>query len=383
MTFIPASSSTHTACRHPPNPLRGSRASVLSKTPGRGCTARVSERERRGSPYRPSGGNLLWNLMPPLTKAEQSPTDPQSRMGLEMVPHPREPGDAVTTRGHIGFGGPFRGPHFARRRGAKGGERRVQRRKAALRPAAGRLDARIGAAPDAWVAYRRAQEANRMTPKRDARTRDPRHRAPRRHRGPPRAPPSPRRVTVSFHVTLAPAWFDPSTAPPQITPSGEYAIHDALVRPAAGQKIGASLAESWSESRDGLVYDSGLRTRLRFTTATRSPPRTVKFQLRPLQRRRRAGFARRAAARRRRSAHVRFTLKEHGRDFQDFYGTTPRRRGFVPPKKYFDRSPPTASRPARRRRPLQVSSASGPASKIPARGQPHILAPRALHKSSR
>jgi len=25
-------------------------------------------------------------------------------------------------------------------------------------------------------------------------------------------------VTVSFHVTLAPSWFDPSTAPPQITP---------------------------------------------------------------------------------------------------------------------------------------------------------------------
>src|SRR5215471_10296367 len=27
-------------------------------------------------------------------------------------------------------------------------------------------------------------------------------------------------VTVSFHVTLAPSWFDPSAAPPQITPFG-------------------------------------------------------------------------------------------------------------------------------------------------------------------
>src|SRR5262249_51163111 len=27
-------------------------------------------------------------------------------------------------------------------------------------------------------------------------------------------------VAVSFHVTIAPAWFDPSTAPPQITPFG-------------------------------------------------------------------------------------------------------------------------------------------------------------------
>ena len=43
-------------------------------------------------------------------------------------------------------------------------------------------------------------------------------------------------VTVSFHVTLAPSWFDPSAAPPQITPFGVlYAIHDALVRPLPGQ----------------------------------------------------------------------------------------------------------------------------------------------------
>ena len=47
-------------------------------------------------------------------------------------------------------------------------------------------------------------------------------------------------VTVAFHVTLAPSWFDPSAAPPQITPFGVmYAIHDALVRPLPGQKIDA------------------------------------------------------------------------------------------------------------------------------------------------
>ena len=39
-------------------------------------------------------------------------------------------------------------------------------------------------------------------------------------------------VVVAWHVTIAPSWFDPSTAPPQITPFGMlYAIHDALVRP--------------------------------------------------------------------------------------------------------------------------------------------------------
>ncbi len=74
-------------------------------------------------------------------------------------------------------------------------------------------------------------------------------------------------VTVSFHVTLAPSWFDPSTAPPQITPFGIlYAVHDALVRPLPGQKMGPSLAESWTESPDGLVYEFKLRRGL-FLTA--------------------------------------------------------------------------------------------------------------------
>src|SRR5438093_11269778 len=71
-------------------------------------------------------------------------------------------------------------------------------------------------------------------------------------------------VTVSFHVTLAPAWLDPSTAPPQITPCGVmYAIHDALVRPLPNQKMCARLAESWTESRDGLVYEFKLRRELK------------------------------------------------------------------------------------------------------------------------
>ena len=64
------------------------------------------------------------------------------------------------------------------------------------------------------------------------------------------------RAVIAWHVTIPPSWFDPSTAPPQITPFGMlYAIHDALVRPYPGQKMGPSLAESWEESEDGLVYE--------------------------------------------------------------------------------------------------------------------------------
>src|SRR5260370_11685146 len=72
-------------------------------------------------------------------------------------------------------------------------------------------------------------------------------------------------VIIAWHVTIVPSWYDPSTAPPQITPFGLlYAIHDALVRPMPNQKMGASLAASWTESADGLVYDVDLRRGLKF-----------------------------------------------------------------------------------------------------------------------
>src|SRR5258706_1224487 len=72
-------------------------------------------------------------------------------------------------------------------------------------------------------------------------------------------------AAMAWHVTIAPSWFDPSTAPPQITPFGMlYAIHDALIRPYPCQKMGPSLAESWRESPDGKEYEFNLRLGLTF-----------------------------------------------------------------------------------------------------------------------
>src|SRR5262245_11496957 len=64
-------------------------------------------------------------------------------------------------------------------------------------------------------------------------------------------------AVVAWHVTIAPTWFDPSSAPAQITPFGIlFALHDALVRPLPGKgKMSPSLAEAWTESADGLVYE--------------------------------------------------------------------------------------------------------------------------------
>src|SRR6267143_2301108 len=50
-------------------------------------------------------------------------------------------------------------------------------------------------------------------------------------------------VIIAWHVTIAPTWFDPSTAPAQITPFGMlFAFDDALVRPLPGKgKMSPSL----------------------------------------------------------------------------------------------------------------------------------------------
>ena len=86
------------------------------------------------------------------------------------------------------------------------------------------------------------------------------------------------KVTIAWHVTISPSWFDPSTAPPQITPFGMlYAIHDALVRPYPGQKMGPSLAESWQESEDGKTYEFKLRPGLKFHNGDPVTTEDVKF----------------------------------------------------------------------------------------------------------
>ncbi|HET7342904.1 MAG TPA: ABC transporter substrate-binding protein [Methylomirabilota bacterium] len=145
-------------------------------------------------------------------------------------------------------------------------------------------------------------------------------------------------VSVSFHVTVAPSWFDPSTAPPQITPFGVlYAVHDALVRPLPGQKMGPALAESWKESPDGLTYEFRLRRGLKFHNGDPITADDVKFSFDRYQ----GAAAHELHARVRQleivdPLTVRFHLKEAWPDFMTFYGTTASAAGIVVPRKYFE-----------------------------------------------
>ena len=144
------------------------------------------------------------------------------------------------------------------------------------------------------------------------------------------------RAAMAWHVTIAPSWFDPSTAPPQITPFGMlYAIHDALVRPYPGYKMGPSLAESWEESEDGLVYEFKLRPRLKFHNGDPLTSEDVKFSFERYK-----GTAAKALHDRVAQVEivdprvVRFHLKAPWPDFMTFFGTTASAAGLVVPKKY-------------------------------------------------
>jgi len=85
-------------------------------------------------------------------------------------------------------------------------------------------------------------------------------------------------MTWAVHVSLAPTWFDPAETSGIITPFMVlYALHDAMVRPSPGQPMAPSLAESWSVSPDGLVYEFVLRKGVQFHNGDTVSAEDVKF----------------------------------------------------------------------------------------------------------
>src|SRR5438552_2499693 len=72
-------------------------------------------------------------------------------------------------------------------------------------------------------------------------------------------------LTWGVHFSLAPTWLDPIDTPAMITPFLTlYALHDAVAKPMPGNPMAPSLAESWTVSKDGLVYEFVLRRNVRF-----------------------------------------------------------------------------------------------------------------------
>jgi len=82
------------------------------------------------------------------------------------------------------------------------------------------------------------------------------------------------------HISLAPTWFDPAETSGIITPFMVLsALHDAVLKAMPGNPMAPSLAESWSMSPDGLVYDFVLRKGVKFHNGDPVTAEDVKFSL--------------------------------------------------------------------------------------------------------
>jgi peptide/nickel transport system substrate-binding protein len=143
-------------------------------------------------------------------------------------------------------------------------------------------------------------------------------------------------LTWGVHVTIAPTWFDPAETPGIITPFMIlYALHDALVKPMPGNAMAPSLAESWSASKDGLVYEFVLRRGTRFHNGEPVTAEDVKFSFERYRGTAAALFKAKVARVEVMDPHrVRFVLTQPWPDFMTFYATPATGAAWVVPKKY-------------------------------------------------
>jgi peptide/nickel transport system substrate-binding protein len=155
----------------------------------------------------------------------------------------------------------------------------------------------------------------------------------------PAAPTKPEgEMRWALYVTLAPAWFDPGqTTAGNLTPFWVlYALHDALVKPMPGNLMTPSLAESWTVSADGRVYEFKLREGVKFHNGDPFTADDVKFSFQ----RSKVGKVLKERVRDVEivgPARVRFHLHEPFPDFMAFYGTLATGAGWIVPKKYVEK----------------------------------------------
>src|SRR5262249_54800554 len=130
-------------------------------------------------------------------------------------------------------------------------------------------------------------------------------------------------MSFALQVSLAPVWFDPadttSTSIPFIV---LYAVHDALVKAMPGQPMAPSLAESWTVSPDGLLYEFVLRRGVKSHNGEPVTAEDAKFSFERYRGTAASVFKSRIAVVEVVDAHkVRFRLKQPWPDFMTYYGT--------------------------------------------------------------
>src|SRR5882672_7684399 len=146
-------------------------------------------------------------------------------------------------------------------------------------------------------------------------------------------------LTIAFDASIAPTFLDPGETPGIGTPFVFlYALHDALIKPLPGNDMAPCLAESWTESPDGLVYEFKLREGLRFHNGDPFTAEDVRFSFQRY----------RGASAKLLHDHVkavdiidshriRFVLHAPWPDFLVFYATPATGAAWVVPKKYIEK----------------------------------------------
>jgi len=146
-------------------------------------------------------------------------------------------------------------------------------------------------------------------------------------------------LTWAIHFSLAPTFFDPAETPGLITPFLVlYALHDAVVKPMPGKPQAGSLAESWSASSDGLVYEFTLRPGVKFHNGDPVTADDVKFSFERYKGAAATTLKSRVAAVEIVDPHrIRFRLKSPWPEFMTFYGTPATGAAWIVPRKYVEK----------------------------------------------
>ena len=145
-------------------------------------------------------------------------------------------------------------------------------------------------------------------------------------------------MTWGLHFSPTPTWFDPAEMSATVASYNSlYALHDAMIRPSPGQPMASGVAESWSASADGLVYEFVLRKGVKFHNGDPVSAEDVKFSFERYR-----GLANKMLKDRVAGVEVpdpgrvRFRLKQAWPDFLTFYSSATG-AGWIVPKKYIQR----------------------------------------------